>query len=140
MQEDDLKATVARPLRLIALVALLLPYLISGVMKLIDFDAASAEVAALTGLASTPLVAILAAAVVVTQLLGSAMLLTGGRFGWLGGIALAGFTLIATFLAHTWWHLPQGAEREHAFNGFWEHIALVGGLVFASICSWASEA
>jgi transmembrane protein len=112
------------------LVLLLLPYFISGFLKLFDFAGAQAEVTALTGVgASAPL----AAAVIVTQLGGSAVLLFGGRWAWLGGAALAGFTLVATFLAHTWWHLPTGSGRMHAFNGFWEHIALVGALSFAAL-------
>ncbi|HEY8879502.1 MAG TPA: DoxX family membrane protein [Roseateles sp.] len=121
------------PLRLITLLALLLPYLISGVLKLLDFDGARAEVGGLTGIATPTLVAALAAAVIVTQLGGSLLLLAGGRWAPLGGLALAGFTLVATFLAHTWWQLPPGPDRTHAFNGFWEHIALVGALGFAAV-------
>jgi transmembrane protein len=109
------------PLRLLALLALLLPYLISGVLKLLDFDGARAEVGG---------------AVILTQLGGSLLLLAGGRWAPLGGLALAGFTLVATFLAHTWWQLPPGPERMHAFNGFWEHIALVGALAFAALVAW----
>ncbi|MCE4535684.1 DoxX family protein [Pelomonas sp. P7] len=121
-----------RPWRTLALLALLLPYLISGALKLLDFNGARAEVGGLSGLAAPALVTMLAAAVVVTQLGGSLLLLRGGRWAPLGGLALAGFTLIATFLAHTWWALPQGAERVQAFNGFWEHIALAGALGFAA--------
>ena len=121
------------PLRTLALLAVLLPYLISGVLKLLDFDAARAEVGGLTGLAAPALVSALAVAVIVTQLGGSLLLLAGGRWASLGGLALAGFTLVATFLAHTWWQLPPGPERMHAFNGFWEHIALVGALGFAAL-------
>jgi transmembrane protein len=123
----------------VALVALLLPYLISGVLKLLDFDGARAEVAGLTGITQATLVLLTALAVIAVQLGGSALLLAGGRWGWLGGVALAGFTLVATFLAHTWWHLPAGPERDHAFNGFWEHIALVGALVYAAVVSWESQ-
>jgi uncharacterized membrane protein YphA (DoxX/SURF4 family) len=124
------------PLRWLALLALLLPYLISGVLKLLDFDAARAEVGGLTGLAAPGLVTALAAAVIVTQLGSSLLLLKGGRWSPLGGLALAGFTLMATFLAHTWWRLPPGPERVHAFNGFWEHIALVGALGFAAAVAY----
>lgn len=114
------------------LFALLLPYLISGVLKLLDFAGAQAEVAALTGLAPGFLLAAVATGVIVLQLGGSAWLLSGGRGAALSALALAGFTLAATFLAHTWWHLPPGPERAHAFNGFWEHIALVGALCLAA--------
>lgn len=117
-------------LRRLALLALLLPYLISGVLKLLDFAGAQAEVAGLLGPIA---VAPLTVAVIALQLGGSALLLSGGRLAWLGGIALAVFTLIATGLAHTWWQLPPGPDRAHAFNGFWEHIALVGALLFVAL-------
>jgi len=117
------------PLRALALLTLLLPYLISGVLKLANFAGAQAETRALTGVASP---APLTAAIIATQLGGSALLLFGGPWAWLGGVALAVFTLVATFLAHGWWRLPIGPERVQAFNGFWEHLALVGALVYAS--------
>lgn len=119
-----------RLLRRLALLGLLLPYLISGVMKLLDFGGAQAEVAGLLGAVA---VAPLAAAVIVLQLGGSVLLLHGGRLAWLAGVALAAFTLAATFLAHRWWGLPPGPDRAHAFNGFWEHIALVGALLYAAL-------
>ena len=121
-------ATPARWRRL-ALLGLLLPYLISAVLKLLDFAGAQAEVAGLLGgVAVVPITA----AVIALQLGGTALLLSGGRLAWLGGVALAAFTLAATFLAHRWWPLPPGPDRAHAFNGFWEHIALVAALLYAA--------
>ena len=116
--------------RRLALLGLLLPYLISGVMKLLDFGGAQTEVAELLGPGA---VAPLTAAVIAVQLGGSALLLRGVRLAGLGGAVLAAFTLAAAFLAHRWWGLPPGPERAHAFNGFWEHIALVGALLYASL-------
>ncbi len=116
-------------LRRLALLGLLLPYFISGVLKLLDFAGAQAEVAGLLGGAA---VLPLTAAVIAAQLGGSALLLGGGRLAWLGGLALAAFTLAATILAHRWWPLPPGPDRAHAFNTFWEHIALVAALLYAA--------
>ncbi len=124
--------TQFRWLQRFALLALLGPYLISGVLKLLDFSGAQAEVQALTGISTA--LPLLTASVVVVQLGGSLLLLRGGSMAWIGGVALGGFTLVATFLAHTYWHL-QGMERVHAFNGFWEHIALVGALLYAALVS-----
>lgn len=121
-----------RWLRRLALLGLLLPYLLSGALKLMDFSGAQAEVAGLLGGFA---VAPLTLAVIAVQLGGSALVLRGGRLAWAGAVALAAFTLAATFLAHTWWHLPPGPERVHAFNGFWEHIALVGALLLAALDS-----
>ncbi|CAM4191143.1 DoxX family membrane protein [Roseateles saccharophilus] len=128
-----------RTLQRAALLALLGPYLISGVVKLFDWAGAQAEVGALTGLTPGPLLALVAAGVIGLQLGASAWLLSGQRGAWLAALALAGFTLAATFLAHTWWQLPPGADRAHAFNGFWEHIALVGALAFAGVISYRED-
>lgn len=83
--------------RRLALLGLVLPYLVSGVLKALDFAVAQAEVAGLIGGTA---VAPITAAVIALQLGGSALLLRGGRLAWLGGVALAVFTLAATFLAH----------------------------------------
>jgi uncharacterized membrane protein YphA (DoxX/SURF4 family) len=119
--------------RRLALLGLVLPYLISGVLKALDFAAAQAEVAGLMG---DTAVAPITAAVIALQLGGSALLLRGGRLAGPGGVALAVFTLAATFLAHRWWPLPPGPDRTHAFNGFWEHIALAAALLYAALVEW----
>ncbi|MGN6827969.1 DoxX family protein [Paucibacter sp. M5-1] len=122
-------------LRRVALFGLLLPYLISAVSKLLDWPGAQAEVQALTGIASGFLVAVVAAGVTSLQLVCSLWLLADWRGAWLAGVALSAFTLAATLLAHTWWGLPVGPERQHAFNGFWEHIAICCALGFAALVS-----
>ena len=115
-----------------ARIALASPFAVSGVAKLIDFGAATNEVAGL-GLANPALVA---AAVVVTQLVGSALLLTR-RFRWLGAGLLAGFTVLATLLAHSFWKF-SGAEQARQMATFLEHVAIVGGLVLATRYTKAS--
>lgn len=132
-------SVTVRTAQRLALLALLGPYLISGVLKLFDWAGAQAEVAALTGLTAGPLLMLVAAGVIALQLGASLWVLSERRDAWLAALALAGFTLAATFLAHTWWHLPEGMERAHAMNGFWEHIALVGALVFAGVISYRKE-
>lgn len=115
-----------------ARLALASPFAVSGVAKLIDFGAATNEVAGL-GLANPALVA---AAVVVTQLVGSALLLTR-RFRWLGAGLLAGFTVLATLLAHSFWRF-SGPEQARQMATFLEHVAIVGGLVLATRYTKAS--
>lgn len=44
---------------------------------------------------------------------------------------LAGFTLMATFVANRFWEMTQPA-RFMAKNGFFEHIGLVGGFVLVA--------
>jgi uncharacterized membrane protein YphA (DoxX/SURF4 family) len=49
--------------------------------------------------------------VLVTVLeLGASVLILSGRMRWLGALALAGFTLLATLLALRFWELPAGSS------------------------------
>ncbi len=73
----------------------------------------------------------LAAAVIVLEL-GAAALILAGFWRWLGALALAGFTLMATFVALRFWEMPLGHERFMAANSFFEHLGLVGGFVLVA--------
>lgn len=128
--ERGIERLLAQPwLALLARIALALPFLLSGLAKLGDFDGAIAEVRGLTGL--EPAV-FFAGLVVATQLAGSALLIGGGRFAWTGAAALAGFTIVATLYAHAFWLKPE-AERVLHRNIFFEHVAIVGGLALLAI-------
>lgn len=118
-------------LALLARCAVALPFLFSGLAKLTDFGAALAELRGLAGLEPAWLFAVL---VIATQLGGSALLIAGGRFAWVGAAALAGFTAIATLYAHAFWLKPE-AERFLHRNIFLEHVAIVGGLILLAILS-----
>ncbi|MCW2238587.1 DoxX family protein [Azospirillum canadense] len=113
-------------LGLLARLAMAAPYAVSGIVKLLDFDGATAEAAGL-GLGSPALVA---AAVIVTQLGGSALFLTR-RWCWLGAGLLAGFTVVATLIAHAFWTY-EGIDRAHQTATFLEHLAIVGGFAAAA--------
>lgn len=114
---------------LVARLALVSAFLISGVMKTLDFTNATAEVRALSGLEPAALFAVL---VILTQLGGSALVLAGGRWLWLGAALLAGFTIVATVLAHAFWN-KSGVERTHDLTTFFEHAGLVGGFLLAAV-------
>ncbi|MBP2227685.1 putative membrane protein YphA (DoxX/SURF4 family) [Azospirillum agricola] len=113
-------------LDLLARLALASPYAVSGLVKLLDFGGATAEAAGL-GLGSPALVA---AAVIVTQLGGSALFLTR-RWCWLGAGLLAGFTVAATLIAHAFWTF-EGLDRARQAATFLEHLAIVGGFAAAA--------
>ncbi len=102
-------------------------FLISGITKLLDFPGAMAEVAGL-GLQPADL---LGGAVIVTQLGGSFLFLTR-RYCWLGAGILAGFTVVATVLAHPFWMFGV-PDRGHQIATFFEHVAIVGGLAMAAL-------
>ncbi|MFD2183657.1 DoxX family protein [Rhodoplanes azumiensis] len=132
MSEFALPAPVARlfgcpGLDYLLRLALAAPFLISGVVKLLDFSGATAEVAGLGVQPAAPI----AVAVIVTELVGSALFLTR-RLCWLGAGLLAGFTVAATLLAHAFWTF-DGPERARQAATFFEHVAMVGGLVTAAL-------
>ena len=112
--------------RFIALLALCAAYLQGGIHKLWDFNGAIAE-AQHFGL---PLPSVAAAATIVTELGASALILSG-YYRWIGALWLAGFTLVATFVANRFWEIPQ-PERFMAENSFFEHIGLIGGFVLVA--------
>lgn len=121
-------ALLASPATAIAArLALASPFLASGLVKLLDFGGATAEAA---GLGLSP-PALVAAAVIATQLGGSALFLTR-RWCWLGAGLLAGFTVVATLIAHAFWTF-DGADRARQTATFLEHVAIVGGFAAAAV-------
>jgi uncharacterized membrane protein YphA (DoxX/SURF4 family) len=121
------QAVMAVPaVRLIALLALCAAYLQGGLEKLWDFNGAIAE-ARHFGL---PLPSVVAGATIVTELGASALILSG-YYRWVGALWLAGFTLVATFVANRFWEIPQ-PERFMVENSFFEHIGLIGGFVLVA--------
>jgi transmembrane protein len=86
-----------------------------------------------------------AAGTIALQLAGSALVVLGGRFAWIGAGALALFTLATIPLAHAFWNLPpQAAFAERLIAE--EHISVVGGLLLAALLAhrygpqWRSHA
>ena len=111
---------------LLARVALTSAYWIGGLTKLLDFPSAVAEQAHF-GLHPA---ALFAAATILVELVGSALVI-GGRLVWLGAGALGVFTALATLLAHHFWDMA-GDARFQAMNSFFEHLGLIAGLVMAA--------
>jgi uncharacterized membrane protein YphA (DoxX/SURF4 family) len=130
-QRPVLAALHAPAIALAARIAVAAPFLVSGFMKAFDFPGTIGEVRGLTGLEPAALFAVL---VILTQLGGSALLIAGGRWTWIGAIALAGFTVLATLYAHAFW-LKPAAERMPNLNIFFEHVAIVGGLILVAVLS-----
>jgi uncharacterized membrane protein YphA (DoxX/SURF4 family) len=116
-------------LRWLARAGLCLAFVYSGISKLFDFQSALAEQAHF-GM-SPP--ALFAAATIATQLGGPALvLLWRGPLAALGALALAGFTLLATFVGHPFWR-ESGMERFADLNSFLEHFGLVGGFLLVAL-------
>jgi uncharacterized membrane protein YphA (DoxX/SURF4 family) len=128
---DRLTRAIARiiatpPVHFIALLGLCAAYIQGGVTKLFDFNAAIAETQSF-GLPFAPAATV---ATIVTELAASALILTG-IYRWLGALWLAGFTLMATFVANRFWEM-QPPQRLMVENSFFEHLGLVGGFLLVA--------
>jgi len=107
--------------------ALTSPFWLSGGLKLLDWDAALAEMNHF-GLAPAAPLAIL----VILLQLGCVLAIIVGRMVWLATGVLGVFTAIATLLAHAYWSYPE-PERFAQFNIFFEHLSIIGGLAIAAM-------
>jgi uncharacterized membrane protein YphA (DoxX/SURF4 family) len=111
----------------LALLLLCSAYLQGAFDKARDFPAAVAEMRQF-GLAPA---APLAAATIALEAVASAMVISGW-YRWLGALLLAGFTLLATFLAARFWTVPAPQRRPMA-NTFFEHLGLAGAFLLVAI-------
>lgn len=113
-------------MRSLALLGLCAAYIQGALTKALDFSGAIAEMQHF-GLAPA---APFAFAVILLEIGASAMILSG-RGRWLGALALAAFTLMASGLANRFWEMA-GPERFMAANAFFEHIGLAGAFVLVA--------
>lgn len=127
-------AAIVRPImaapamRWFAYLGLCAAYIQGPATKIMDFDSAIAE---MNHFGLSPALAF-AVGVIVFELVASAMILLGG-WRWLAALALAGFTLMATFVALRFWEMPAGQGRMMAMNSFFEHLGLIGGFILVAI-------
>jgi uncharacterized membrane protein YphA (DoxX/SURF4 family) len=118
---------LVRPvIQFVAMLGLCAAYLQGSFDKLVDFTGAIAE-AQHFGLPSP---AIIAAATIITELGGSAMVLTG-FYRCIGALWLVAFTLIVTFVANRFWEISL-PDRFMIENAFFEHLGLVGGFLLVA--------
>lgn len=117
-----------RPTWFLARLALVGAYLLGGIVKLSDWQAATAEQAHF-GM-NPP--AFWAALTIAIELVGPVLILAS-RFVWLGAGMLGVFTLLAAFTANAFWTMPAGQDRIMATNAFFEHIGLIGGFVLVAL-------
>ncbi|MGF6178832.1 putative membrane protein YphA (DoxX/SURF4 family) [Ensifer sp. 4252] len=114
-------------IRFIAHLGLCAAYIQGPLTKIFDFDAAIGE---MNHFGLQP-AALFAVAVIVFELLASAMILAG-ILRWLAALGLAAFTLAATFIALRFWELAPGQERFMATNAFFEHLGLAGAFLLVA--------
>ena len=111
----------------LARLALVAPFLMSGIAKLIDPTGATAE---MQHFGLTP-AGLFAALVIAVQLAGGVAVVVG-RFTTVAAGVLAVFTLAATLLAHPFWRFADPMLWTLHRNIFVEHIAIIGGLMLAA--------
>ncbi|MBX4991703.1 putative membrane protein YphA (DoxX/SURF4 family) [Rhizobium binae] len=125
---SSLARIVASPVtRTVSLLALCAAYIQGPLAKIFDFNSALAEMDHF-GLQPA---AFFAVAVIAFELAASAMVVSG-FLRWAGALALAGFTLLATFIALRFWEMAPGMDRMMATNAFFEHLGLAGAFVFVA--------
>jgi uncharacterized membrane protein YphA (DoxX/SURF4 family) len=98
-------------------------FLYSGFDKLMHWNTGLAEV---TGL-DLPWPTLALALTIAVQISGGLMVLLG-LAARLGAFMLAGFTIVATLIAHDFWNF-NGGDRGRQLTIALEHLAIVGGFV-----------
>ncbi|SCW50316.1 Uncharacterized membrane protein YphA, DoxX/SURF4 family [Rhizobium mongolense subsp. loessense] len=131
-----LAGIVAAPAtRVVALLALCAAYIQGPLDKIFDFDGALAEMEHF-GLHPAGFFAV---AVITFELAASAMVVSG-LLRWIGALALAIFTVLATFIALRFWEMPDGMDRMMATNAFFEHLGLAGAFIIVAAMDLTKEA
>jgi uncharacterized membrane protein YphA (DoxX/SURF4 family) len=110
----------------IGLLGLCAAYLQGGIDKILDFSGAVAETERVGLNPAFPLTV----ATIFTEITASVLILSG-FYRWFGALWLAGFTVIATFVANRFWEFPQ-PDRFNIENSFFEHLGLVGGFTLVA--------
>jgi putative oxidoreductase len=110
---------------LVGRILIAIMYIPAGFSKIGGFSGTAGYIAS-KGL---PLPEVGAAIAIVVELVGGIMLLIGWKARW-AAIALAVFTLAATFFFHNFWAMPADQQMVQKLM-FDKNIAIVGGLLLA---------
>jgi putative oxidoreductase len=111
---------------LIGRVLLALVFLLSGIGKLRGFDGTMAYISSV----GLPLAGVLAALALALEIVAGVALILGYRTRW-AALALAAFTLVAAFLFHNFWSMPEQAQVMQQIM-FLKNLAIVGGLLMVA--------
>ena len=97
-------------------------YLQSGFNKIMD------PVGVATGLTGRGVPTILAYMAPFVEFFGGLALVLGFATRY-SALLLILFTIIATWVSHTFWTFPEGAQRGQQFTQFWKNVTMTGGLL-----------
>ena len=111
------------PLALLARLLLVALFLPAGIGKISGF----AGTAGYIGSVGLPMPELGAAIAIAVEVLGGIALIIGLGTRW-AALALAGFTLVASFFFHAYWALPAEQQMMQQLM-FMKNIGVVGGLL-----------
>lgn len=109
---------------LVARLLIALMFIGAGISKFTGLDGAAGYIGSV-GLPAPQLLAVAAGAL---ELIAGVLLVIGWQARW-AALALAGFTLVASFIFHAYWNLPS-AEQMMPMLLFTKNMAIIGGLLF----------
>jgi putative oxidoreductase len=109
---------------LVARILLALMFVLSGISKLTGLEGTAGYIASV-GLPAAQLLAIGAG---VLEVVAGVLLIVGWQARW-AALALAAFTLVATFLFHNYWAMPKEQQFMQQLM-FMKNMAIIGGLLF----------
>lgn len=108
---------------LIARLLLALMFLGAGISKLTGLEGTAGYIASV----GLPMPNLLAIGAGVVEVLGAVLLIVGWQARW-AALALAAFTLLATFIFHAFWNLPQDQQMVQQLF-FMKNLSVTGGLL-----------
>lgn len=111
------------PLALVGRILLALMFVLAGFSKISGFEGTAGYIAS-KGLPAAPLLAALTIALEV----GGGLAIMVGLFTRWSALALAGFTLLASFIFHAYWSLPADQQMVQQLL-FMKNISVAGGLL-----------
>lgn len=112
----------------IARLVLLVTFIVPGITQITGFQGAIGEFAHFN---LNPPAAFVVASF-ITLLVGSALVLVGGKRTWLGAGALAIYTGLTIFIVHHFWTMSGDAATSEMRTAL-EHISLIGGLMCVAV-------
>ena len=114
--------------QLLARVALVVTFVVPGIMQPMQFQGSLGEFAHFN--LNPPAFWVVLS--FVTLLLGSALVILGGKLTWLGAGALGIYTGLTVLIVHHFWTM-SGADRLNEMRTAMEHLGLIGGLMLVAI-------
>lgn len=115
--------TLQNPFSLVGRLLLALLFIPAGISKISGFEGTVGYIASV----GLPLPMLAAIGTIALEIGAGLMLAVGWKARW-AALALAGFTLLATFLFHNFWAMPADKAFVQQLM-FFKNIAVVGGLL-----------